>query len=174
MFSRRGWRRTSYAKTGRSRHPRNFEERTVWGLAEDDHSRWPDQFHLLNEVKVGRKNEELPEVVVRVVGCARSLSLDRNALSVWRCDPHQEKLHVAPWRLSLLAQIAGNPGVLATKLTGPDLVLNALPRFHVNAGRCGDHQANVAERDRKTINGRSIVGGPDGWCSSNPRETDGA
>ena len=29
-------------------------------------------------------------------------------------------------------------------------------------------------RARKTINERSIAGGPDGWCSSSHRETDGA
>jgi hypothetical protein len=29
-------------------------------------------------------------------------------------------------------------------------------------------------RTRKTINVRSSAGGRDGWCSSSPRETDGA
>jgi hypothetical protein len=32
----------------------------------------------------------------------------------------------------------------------------------------------VGLRTRKTINVRSSAGGRDGWCSSSPRETDGA
>jgi hypothetical protein len=70
--------------------------------------------------------------------------------------------------LKLLAVAAGSgltPRDVAESANAPGRLLEMEPLGNVTL---------LHLRARKTITGRSIVGGPDGWCSSSRRETDGA
>jgi hypothetical protein len=82
-------------------------------------------------------------------------------------EPARERLRCGVWAVTIPFVILGLTGCAyqpsgALSPSGPGFWLGLW------------HGFIAPLRARKTINGRSIVGGPDGWCSSSQRETDGA
>jgi hypothetical protein len=82
----------------------------------------------------GREDEELAEVVIGVVGSAQRTGLRRHCGVEGRRDPNEEQLDGAVWRIRLLPDVACHSSVMSARFTGPDRLLNSLPRGGVNAG----------------------------------------